>query len=151
MTIRSKFHPVLPSPFFYNIVNGATGIGVGLATSIPTFNLRDVNKAMITLIKDPDAFREKIYCPIDFPTGATIINEMQVKESLRSGEKGKAVVRATIEYDVKKHMLVVTEMPYMVYTETICTQLGELLEADPVSVLNGYWTPQLKLLVLRLC
>ena len=122
---------VLPSPFFYNIVNGATGIGVGLATSIPTFNLRDVNKAMITLIKDPDAPFEKIYCPIDFPTGATVINEAQVKESLRDGKGKSAVVRATIEYDVKKHMLVVTEMPYMVYTETICTQLGELLEADP--------------------
>lgn len=126
-----KIPSVLPSPFFYNIVNGATGIGVGMATSIPTFNLRDVNKAFVTLINNPDADFDDIYCPIDFPTGATIINEEQVKESLQSGKGKSAVVRATIIYDVKKHQLVVTEMPYMVYTTTICEQLGKLLAEDP--------------------
>lgn len=122
---------VLPSPFFYNIVNGATGIGVGMATSIPTFNLREVNKALALLVINPDATFEELYCPIDFPTYGTIINEEQVKESLRSGNGKSAVVRAKLEYNVHKHQIVVTQMPFMVYTETICTQLGQLLDNDP--------------------
>lgn len=122
---------VLPSPFFYNIVNGATGIGVGMATSIPTFNLREVNKALAKLVLNRMAEFEDIYCPIDFPTGATIINEEQVKASLKEGRGKSAIVRATLEYDAKKHQIIVTEMPYMVYTETVCAQIGELLEKDP--------------------
>lgn len=122
---------VLPSPFFYNIVNGATGIGVGMATSIPTFNLREVNKALATLVLNPDATFEEVYCPIDFPTGATIINEGQVRESLRDGRGKSAIVRATLEYNARKHQIVVTQMPYMVYTETVCAEIGELLEQDP--------------------
>ena len=122
---------ILPSPFFYNIVNGATGIGVGMATSIPTFNLREVNKALITLIGNRDATFEQVYCPIDFPTGGTIINEEQVKESLRTGSGKSAIVRAVLEYDAKKHQIIVTKMPFMVYTETVCGEIGALLEQDP--------------------
>lgn len=119
---------VLPSPFFYNIVNGATGIGVGMAVSIPQFNLREVNKAMVKLIKNPDASFEELYCPIDFATGGLIINEEQVKESLKYGRGKSAVVRAKLTYDAKKNMLFATEIPYSVYTETICGEIGALLD-----------------------
>lgn len=136
-----KIPSVLPSPFFYNIINGSLGIGVGLATSIPCFNLTEVNAAFVKLIKDPNATFEELYCPIDFPTGGSIINESQVKESLKEGRGKSALIRATIEYNPKKHQLVVTEVPYMVYTETICEQLAVLMEEDPTigidKVLDG--------------
>ena len=69
--------------------------------------------------------------PIDFPTFGTIINEEQVKESLRLGTGKSAIVRAKLEYNAHKHQIIVTQMPFMVYTETICTQLGQLLDNDP--------------------
>lgn len=121
---------VLPSAAFYNIVNGASGIAVGMSTSIPQFNLREVNNALIKLIRNPDATFEELYCPIDFATGGTIINEDEVKISLKTGNGRSAKVRAKIDYEPKKHMLVVSELPYMVYTDTICSQLGELIEED---------------------
>jgi DNA gyrase subunit A len=102
-----------------------------MSTSIPQFNIRDVNNALILLLNNPDATFEQLYCPIDFATGGIIINEDEVKESLRSGHGKSARIRAKIEYDVKKHQLIVTEMPYSVYTNTVCAQLQELLEKEP--------------------
>ena len=59
----------LPSKGFYNIVNGAAGIGVGLASSIPQFNLVEVNNALIKILKHgKDVKWEDIYCPPDFAT-----------------------------------------------------------------------------------
>ena len=69
--------------------------------------------------------------PIDFATGATVINESEVKASLKVGNGKSAKIRAKIDYDPKKHQLIVSEMPYMVYTNTICAQLGELINNDP--------------------
>lgn len=129
---------VLPSPFFYNIVNGASGIAVGMSTSIPQFNLREVNDALVTLIKNPDAPFEQVYCQIDFATGATVINENEVRESLRVGQGKSAAVRATIEYDARKHQLRVTELPYSVYTETICGQLASILDENPACGIDSF-------------
>lgn len=126
-----KIPATFPSIGFYNIVNGASGIGVSLATSIPQFNLKEVNDAIIKLIRNPDASFEELYCSIDFATGGTIINQSEVKESLRLGSGKSAKVRATISYDVKKHMLIVTEVPYGVYTDTICQQLEQLINDNP--------------------
>lgn len=122
---------VLPSASFYNIVNGSSGIAVGMSTSIPQFNLREVNNALVKLIHNPDATFEQLYCPIDFATGGIIVNEDEVKTSLKIGNGKSAKIRAKIDYDPKKHQLIVTEMPYMVYTNSICKQLGALINDDP--------------------
>lgn len=125
-----QYPMVLPSKGFYNIVNPTMGIGVGAASSIPGFNLKEVNNALITLLWNPDATFDEIYCAPDFPTGATLLNEGEVKESLRNGQGKSCKLRATVEYDNKDKCLVVTEIPYSVYTNTICSELEAILESE---------------------
>ena len=117
---------VFPSIGFWNIVNGCTGIAVSMSTSIPTFNLREVNGALIKRIKNPNATFDEIYCPPDFPTGGTITNAKEVKESLRVG-KGKSIrMRADLQYNAKDNCIIASHLPYSVYTNTVIGQLAEL-------------------------
>lgn len=126
-----QFPAVLPSLGYYNIVNGTTGIAVGMASSIPQFNLREVNEAMVKLLWNPDIDFDEIYCAPDFATGGTILNADEVKESLRVGKGKSAIIRGTIEYDDKENALQVTEVPYGVATNRIYNQLGGLFNPDP--------------------
>ena len=117
---------VFPSIGFWNIVNGCSGIAVAMATSIPTFNLTEVNKALITLIRNPDASFDEIYCRPDFPCGGTITNASAVKESLRAGSGESIRIRAKLEYFADTNMIRATELPYGAFTNTIRHQLEEL-------------------------
>ena len=119
----------LPSKGFYNIVNGAFGIGVGAASSIPQFNIVDVNNALIKLLWGEDSF-EELYCATDFATGGILLNEAEVKESLKKGTGYACKLRSVIEFDSKERCLVITEIPFGVYTNTICGELEKLLEDD---------------------
>lgn len=102
-----------------------------MATSVPQFNLREVNEALIKIIQNPAVAYNEIYCAPDFATGGTITNADEVKESLRVG-KGKAVrLRATIKYHPKENMLQATELPYGVFTNTVVDQLATLVNDDP--------------------
>lgn len=121
-----QYPGVLPSKGFYNIVNGTMGIGIGLAGSIPQFNIKDVNNALIYLLQNPDCDFDDIYCVPDFATGAMLLNEPEVKEALRTGNGSACKLRSVIEYDVSDHCLIVKEIPYGVYTNTICGQLEEI-------------------------
>lgn len=125
-----KYPSVLPTKGFYNIVNGTLGIGIGASSSIPQFNLKDINKALEVLLLNPDTPFEEIYCPPDFATGAYLINEEEVKESLKNGTGSACSLRAKMEYDDKDNCLVVTEIPYSVYTNTICKELEAILESE---------------------
>lgn len=125
-----KYPMVLPSKGFYNIVNGAYGIGVGASCSVPTYNLREVNMALIKLLWNPDISFDEIYCVPDFPTGAILINPDEVKESHRNGNGAACKLRSVIEWDVKERCLVVSEIPYMLYTETLCKEFEEILNSD---------------------
>lgn len=125
-----KYPMVLPSKGFYNIVNGAYGIGVGASCSVPTYNLREVNTALIKLLWNPDISFDEIYCVPDFPTGAILINPDEVKESHRNGNGAACKLRSVIEWDVKERCLVVSEIPYMLYTETLCKEFEEILNSD---------------------
>ena len=78
-----KYPRVLASKGFYNIVNGSSGIAVGMAASIPQFNLKEVNNALCLLLENPNIDFSEIYCPPDFATGGTIINADEVKESIK--------------------------------------------------------------------
>lgn len=127
----SKVYPaVFPSKGYYNLVNGTSGIGVGAASSIPQFNLVEMNQALITLLWNPNATFEELYVAPDFATGATIVNESEIKESLKNGTGAACKVRATVEYDESDRCFIVTEMPYGTYTNTICKELEQVLESD---------------------
>lgn len=121
---------VLPSKGFYNIVNGTSGIATGMASSVPQFNLREVNNALIKLLWNRGIDFDEIYCAPDFATGATLLNATEVKESLCNGTGRACVLRSVIEYDEKERVLTVKEIPYGVYTNTICGQLEEIVESE---------------------
>ena len=122
---------VFPSIGYWNIVNGCSGIAVAMATSVPQFNIKEVNAALIKLIKNPTSSFDDIYCAPDFATGGTITNGDEVKESLRLG-KGKSIrLRATLKYNPSEHMIQATELPYGVFTNTIIDQLATLTQDDP--------------------
>ena len=118
-----QFPSVVPSLGYYNICNGAIGIATGLATSIPQYNLKEVNNSLIKLLRNPDIDFDEIYCPPDFCTGATILNADEVKQSHKDGCGRAAIIRSTIEYNPDENCLYVTEIPYGVYAQTICKQI----------------------------
>ena len=122
---------VFPSIGYWNIVNGCQGIAVAMATSVPQFNLKEVNNALIKIIQNPQVSYDDIYCAPDFATGGTITNAAEVKESLRVG-KGKSIrLRANLKYIPKEHMLQATELPYGVFTNTVMDQLAALVNDNP--------------------
>lgn len=128
---NTKQYPsVLPSKGFYNIVNGTMGIGVGAASSIPSFNLKEVNEALIKVLWNPSIGDDEIICLPDFATGAYLLNEEEVKESLKNGVGKACKLRAKIEFDSNDRCLIVTEIPYSVYTNTICGELETILESE---------------------
>lgn len=128
---NTKQYPaVLPSKGFYNLCNGTSGIAVGLASSIPQFNLNELNNALINLIQNPDCDFDDIYCAPDFATGAILLNADEVKESLRVGNGPACKLRSVVEFDSGERCFVVKEIPYSVYTNTICKQLEELVESE---------------------
>lgn len=115
-----KIPSALPSKGFPNICNGTAGIGIGLSSSIPQFNLKEVVDALKVLIKNPNASFEEIYCTPDFATGALLYNEDEVKEALKNGQGGSCKLRSVIDWDPNDRCFVVSEIPYSVYTNTIC-------------------------------
>ena len=125
-----KYPAVLPTKGYYNIVNGNFGLGVGAASSIPQFNLRELNEALIKLLWNPNCSFEDIYCAPDFATGGILLNEEEVKESLKNGNGKSCKLRSVISYDNKERCLIVTEIPYSVYTNTICGELEKILESE---------------------
>ena len=126
-----EYHPaVLPSVGFYNIVNGTSGIATAIASSIPQFNLREVNDAMIKLLWDSSVPFDEIYCAPDFCTGGIMLNAAEVKESLKNGTGFACKLRSIVEYDAKDRCLVIKEAPYSVYTSTICKQLQEIVMSE---------------------
>ena len=128
---NTKQYPgVLPSKGFYNIVNGTQGIGIGMASSVPQYNIKDVNNALITLIDNPDCDFDDIYCAPDFATGGILYNENEVKQSMKNGEGFACKIRSVVEFDKKERCFVVTEVPYGVYTNTICGQLENIINGE---------------------
>ena len=125
-----QYPAVLSTKGFYNIVNGSMGIGIGMSSSIPQFNLREVNEALIKLLWNPDIDFEEIYCAPDFATGGLLLNENAVKDSLKNGNGFACKLRSVVEFDSKERCFVVKEIPYSVYTNTICGELEKILESE---------------------
>ena len=106
------------------------GIGVGAAFSCPQFNLKEVNEALIKLLDNPDISFDEIYCAPDFASGAILLNEAEVKESLKKGEGLACKLRSVVSFDSGERCLIATETPYGVYTNTICGELNKILEDE---------------------
>ena len=127
---NEQYPSVLPSKGFYNLVNGTSGIGIGMACSVPQYNIKELNNALIHLIDNPDCDFSEIYCAPDFATGAILYNESDVKESMKNGTGFACKLRSVVEFDSKERCFVVTEIPYGVYTNTICGQLEEIVNGE---------------------
>ena len=123
---------VLPSKIPNLLVNGSSGIAVGMATNIPPHNLREVVKAVQLLVDDPEAtlgeLRKVIKGP-DFPTGAYIYGREGIKEAYETG-RGRVIMRARAQIEEKetsgRSQIVVTEIPYQVNKENLVKSIAEL-------------------------
>ena len=149
-----QYPVILPTKGFYGIVNGGVGIGVGAAFSCPQFNLKEVNEALIKLLDNPEISFEEIYCAPDFATGAILLNEAEVKESLKKGEGLACKLRSVVSFDSGERCLIVTEIPYGVYTNTICGELNKILEDEANPGIERYndltkGTPIIKIYLKR--
>ena len=133
---------VLPSRYPNLLVNGTTGIAVGMATNIPPHNLREVTDAVIKIIdnrvqEDRDTDIEEVMDIVkgpDFPTGAEILGRRGINDAYRTG-RGKIKVRALSEIEPMnggKQRIVVTELPYMVNKALLITKIAELVKNKKV-------------------
>ena len=128
---NTKQYPaVLPTKGYYNICNGTMGIGIGMASSVPQYNLKEMNEKLEYLLLHPDCEFEEIYIAPDFATGAVLLNENDVKNSMKKGNGFACKLRSIVDYDKKDNCFVVTEIPYGVYTNTICSELEGIINGE---------------------
>ena len=149
-----QYPAILPTKGFYGIVNGGMGIGVGAAFSCPQFNIKDVNTALEKLLDNPDIDFEEIYCAPDFASGAILLNESEIKESLKNGTGLACKLRSVVSFDSNERCLIATEIPYGVYTSTICGELDKILEDEANPGVDRYndltkGTPIIKIYLKR--
>ncbi len=135
---REEEPVVLPARFPNLLVNGSTGIAVGMATNIPTHNLREVGEAVQWALAHPEATKEelleaaisKIHGP-DFPGGGLIVGRQGIEDAYRTG-RGSVTMRAVIdmEEDPKgRQLLVVTELPYMCNPDALAQKIADLVNS----------------------
>ena len=123
---------VLPSRFPNLLVNGSSGIAVGMATNIPPHNLGEIIDGTIMLIDNPEISSLELMTVIkgpDFPTGATIMGKAGIRAAYETG-KGKVIVRAKaeIEEENSRHRIIVTELPYQVNKAKLIENIAELVK-----------------------
>ena len=134
---------VLPSRYPNLLVNGTTGIAVGMATNIPPHNLREVIAAVVKIIdnqveEDRETEIEELLEIVkgpDFPTGGTILGHAGIDEAYRTG-RGKIRVRAVSEIEPMnngKNRIVVTELPYMVNKARLIEKIAELVRDKKIA------------------
>jgi DNA gyrase subunit A len=134
---------VLPSKIPNLLVNGSSGIAVGMATNIPPHNLREVVKAVQLLVDNPEAsiaeLRKTIKGP-DFPTGAYIYGREGIKEAYETG-RGRVVMRARAQIEERetssRSQIVVTEIPYQVNKENLVKAIAELAAEKKIEGITG--------------
>ncbi|MGB8382297.1 MAG: DNA gyrase subunit A, partial [Dermatophilaceae bacterium] len=127
---------VLPSRFPNLLVNGSSGIAVGMATQIPPHNLREVAAGAQWYLQHPDAGREELLEELlrvvrgpDFPTGALIMGRRGIEEAYRTG-RGSIIMRSVVEVEELQGRicLVVTELPYQVNPDSLASKIAELVK-----------------------
>ena len=135
---------VLPSRFPNLLVNGSSGIAVGMATNIPPHNLTEVINGIIAMIDNPEITIEelnKIIKGPDFPTAGTIVGRQGIREASRTG-RGRIVVRAKAEIETMKNnrqRIIVKDLPYQVNKARLIEKIAELVKEkrlDGISDIN---------------
>ena len=128
---------VLPSKIPSLLINGSSGIAVGMATNIPPHNLTEVINGTIKVIENPDVTIDELMGIIkgpDFPTGAMILGKEGIKEAYTTG-KGKITVRAETEIEEmpgNKQRIIVTSLPYQVNKANLIIKIDELIKEKKV-------------------
>ncbi len=155
---RLKEPTVLPSRFPNLLVNGSTGIAVGMATNIPPHNLGEVIDGMCCLIDNPDASLEEIMEHIkgpDFPTAGIVMGKSGIRAAYATG-RGKITVRARTEIVENKNgrfSIVVSELPYQVNKRRLIEAMADLVKdkrIEGISDINDYSNRQGMHLVIDL-
>lgn len=133
---------VLPSRFPNLLVNGSSGIAVGMATNIPPHNLREVAAGVQWALENPEASREELLEALmerisgpDFPTGALIVGRRGIQDAQRTG-RGSITMRAVTEITEDKRgrtVIVVTELPYQVNPDNLISRIAELHDQGKIS------------------
>ncbi|MGB7961779.1 MAG: DNA gyrase subunit A [Propionicimonas sp.] len=133
---------VLPARFPNLLVNGSTGIAVGMATNIPTHNLREVASAVQWALEHPEATKEELLEAAmerikgpDFPNGAFIVGRQGIEDAYRTG-RGSVIMRAVIDIEEDKAgrtLLVVTELPHMCNPDNVAVKIAELVNAGKLT------------------
>ena len=134
---------VLPAKIPNLLVNGSSGIAVGMATNIPPHNLREIVKGVQLLVDNPEAtigeLRKVIKGP-DFPTGAYIYGREAIKEAYETG-RGRVVMRARAQIEERettgRSQIVVTEIPYQVNKENLVKAIAELASEKKLEGISG--------------
>jgi DNA gyrase subunit A len=133
---------VLPSRFPSLLVNGSTGIAVGMATNIPTHNLREIASAVQWSLEHPDAPAEELLeasvervTGPDFPNGALIVGRRGIEDAYRTG-RGSVIMRAVVDIEedrAGRTQLVVTELPHMVNPDNLALKIAELVTTGKIN------------------
>lgn len=133
---------VLPTRFPNLLINGTSGIAVGMATNMPPHNLPDTIEAIIAYIDDPEVSMnvliDKIKAP-DFPTGGIIYGYAGVREAFETG-RGRIVVRGRAEIETTEHgreKLVITEIPYMVNKAEMIIKIAEMVNEKKIEGISN--------------
>ncbi|MGO1831102.1 MAG: DNA gyrase subunit A, partial [Brevibacterium yomogidense] len=138
---RNQEPMYMPSRFPNLLVNGSSGIAVGMATNIPPHNLREVAEGAQWLLAHPEASNEEaleammgIIKGPDFPSGATILGRRGIEDAYRTG-RGSITQRAVVEVEEiqGRTCLVVTELPYMVNPDTLATKIASYVRDGKVA------------------
>ena len=133
---------VLPCKFPNLLVNGATGIAVGMATNIPPHNLTEVTDGLLALIKNPEISIEGLMTYIkgpDFPTGGTIMGLSQLRKAYLTGN-GAITVRAKTqieELDNGKQAIVITEIPFQVNKTRLIERIADTVKGKKIDGITG--------------
>jgi DNA gyrase subunit A len=138
---RRQEPTVLPSRFPNLLVNGADGIAVGMATSIPPHNLREVCEGAIRLIDNPNITIDQLLDVIpgpDFPTGGIICGRQGIVESYRTG-RGRVVLRARahVNEEGSKTQIIITQLPYQQTRNRIMELIGEAIKNEKITGISG--------------
>ena len=133
---------VLPAYLPNLLINGASGIAVGMATNIPPHNLGEVIDGLIALIKNPNITSEKLMKHViapDFPTGGIIYGYSGVKDAFLTG-RGKIIVRAKANIETLKNNrenIIITELPYQVNKANLIEKIADLVRANKINDISN--------------
>lgn len=139
---ESKEPLVLPANFPNLLANGATGIAVGMACSIPPHNVAEICDALTLIIEKPDAETKEIMQHIkgpDFPTGGTLVEDQDsILDAYETGRGGFKVRAKWEKEDLKQgqYQIVITEIPYQVQKSRLIEKIAELIQAKKIPLLD---------------